>query len=288
MTYVNNYDNALGTIRHWSKENSKFKSFLKESVLREESEHQDIHSLLICVVQRPPRYCLLLKELLKNTPSSHKDRRPLMEALDAVEKAAEHINNQKMIAEGHADGLKVRSAFQHKFAFPIQVSPNILFDGELKVVKRGKMRFVVFANYFLAGEEKTNFLGRGKSKFEPLLWCPLESLALAAASETSLTATLIPHDPAAPSDAAAASPKSPHRGSNPATPSTSSSPETPRKENAIAPTVITTLQNFTITWENAESMRSWHNMVTDAQAALKKEEEAKNKPSGGFLSFFKW
>lgn len=288
VTYVNNYDNALVTIRNWSKENPKFKAFLKESVLREESENQDIHSLLITVVQRPPRYCLLLKEMIKNTPESHKDKKPLDAALEAVEKAAEHINTQKMIAEGHAQGLKVRSAFQNKFSFPVHVSPNIIFDGELKTVKHGKLRIVVFANYFLAGEEKKNILGRGKSKFDPLIWCPLESVALAPASETSLTATIIASESITPPAEASSSSPNGKTGSTPT--GSSSAPPSPQVAPKVpdAPTLITTLQTFTLTWENAETMRSWHNTITDAQTAIKKEKDAKSRSSGGIFSFFKW
>ena len=288
VTYVNNYDNALVTIRNHSKSNPKFKAFLKESVLREDSENQDIHSLLITVVQRPPRYCLLIKEMIKNTPESHKDKKPLMTALEAVEQAAEHINTQKMIAEGHAQGLKVRSAFQNKFAFPPHVSPKIIYDGEIKAVKKGKLRIVVFANYFLAGEEKTNMFGHGKSKFDPLVWCPLESIALAPAGETALVATIIPADalPAPAEATSSSSPQTPHKSSNPPPVASPSSPAPVRKDGL--PTIITTLDNFTLTWENTESMKAWHTLIVDAQTTIKKEIEAKNKPSGGFLSFFRW
>lgn len=295
VTYVNNYDNALVTIRTCSKENSRFKEFLKEAILREDSESQDIHSLLITVVQRPPRYCLLLKEMIKQTPNSHKDKKPLMEALAAVEKAADHINSQKMIAEGHAQGLKIKSAFQDKFAFPAFASPKILFDGDVKAVKRGKLKIVVFANYFLVGEEKTSLLGHRKSKYEPLVWCPLESVTLEPASDTSLVVNFAAGDVPAPEPASAATSASKSNSrhsvsSSEKSSSSSSSPQSSSDSKDLKehpPTLLVTVTSLTFTWENHEALQSWMAMVVEAQGVIRKEREAKNRPSGIF-SFFKW
>jgi len=308
VTYVNNYDNALSAIRVNTKENPKFKEFLKESVHREAGDAQDITSLLITVVQRPPRYCLLLKELLKHTPESHKDRRPLLEALGAVEKAAEYINTQKMIAEGHAQGLKIRSAFQDKFAFSASTGPQVLYDGEIKAQKRGKLRVVVFNNYFLVGEEKTSLLGRKKAKYEPLVWCPLDHVTLNPANDTSLTAaftnpaqdavggnkplpssnssaSLSPATPqASPSHSNASSPKH-----TPASPSSSSS-STPSSSSSPppSPTLILSVPNIVFTWENHETLQAWMAIVAEAQAKLKTARETRARGTSIFASLFKW
>ena len=50
------------------------------------------NSLLITPIQRPPRYKLLLTELLKLTPEDHPDREDLQKALLAVEKVRNRIN----------------------------------------------------------------------------------------------------------------------------------------------------------------------------------------------------
>ena len=50
-----------------------------------EKSNLDLNSYLITVVQRPPRYILLLRELIKVTPQSHPDYRCLQLALSAVE-----------------------------------------------------------------------------------------------------------------------------------------------------------------------------------------------------------
>lgn len=287
VTFINNYDNALVTIRTYSKENPKFKEFLKESIGREAGDQQDIHSLLITVVQRPPRYCLLLKELLKHTPDSHKDRRPLTEALDAVEKAAEYINTQKMIAEGHARSIKLRSQFQDKFNFHVSTGPKISFEGEIKAQKRGKLLVVLYDNYLLIGEEKTNWMGRGKSKYDPLVWCPLECISMTPGSDTTLTISVTP--PPSPDSVASSSSSSTLAApASPTVPAASSSGKSsPAPSSPSAPTLIINVNNFVFQWENHESLQAWMSLVLDHQTKLQKQKETRTRGTS-ILSFFKW
>jgi hypothetical protein len=298
VAYVNNYDNALITIRTHSKENPKFKEFLKESIAREAGDAQDIHSLLITVVQRPPRYCLLLKELLKNTPESHKDRRNVAAALEAVEKAAEYINAQKMIAEGHERSLKIKSMFQNKIAFVSTTGATIVYEGEIKAHKRGKLFVVVFDNYFLVGEEKTGLLGRKKSKFEPLVWIPLSQVKLTPASETSLTLNFGDTD-AAPSpksrtSSVAVAPAASSSGTSSATmASSSSSPSltvTASSSSASqpAPTFILTTTTLLFNWENHETLQAWMASVLEAQTKLSKPKEDGRSRGSSIFSWLKW
>lgn len=51
-------------------------------------------SYLITVIQRTPRYILLLKDLLKRTPEDHPDYQNLVEAVSVMEKLAAYINDQ--------------------------------------------------------------------------------------------------------------------------------------------------------------------------------------------------
>ena len=51
-----------------------------------------LQSLLICPVQRLPRYELLVRELLKCTPVAHIDRQDLCRAYRSLQQASAHIN----------------------------------------------------------------------------------------------------------------------------------------------------------------------------------------------------
>lgn len=311
VTYINNYDNALITIRNMSKEYPKFKEFLKENQQREAGEAQDIHSLLITVVQRPPRYCLLLKELLKNTPESHKDRRPVASALAAVEKAAEYINGQKMIAEGHERALLIRKMFQNKYSYVSTTGARIVYEGSIKTVKKTKVYVVVFDNYFLIGEEKTGFLGKKKSKYDPIIWIPLEHVKLAPASDTSLTVAFEnPNEEAKPSSSSSpASPAPAHRGSvGSGSPSSSSlKPEKAEKEKTHAktpsggsssasssssgepaPHLIHTVPNMVFVWENHEALQAWMAAVLEAQTKIKKPKDEGRARGSSIFSWLKW
>lgn len=266
--YVLDYDHANETLDHWCRTSAKFDAFLKETALREHTygASREIRSLLVMPVSRVPRYALILREFLRLT---HASQETLLQAQHELQNGLDDFNHQMQITRGQTHRRTIRSEFKPKFAFPTLLSPRILFDGELKAVKRGKMRFVVFENYLLIGEHKTDVLGRSKSKLETVVWCPLEWLELAPASETSWHSTIVPSGPTAPSEITTASSSAPQPGSR-STSSSSSSPTSPRGSNTDAPTVVTTLQSFTITWDDAEAMSLWLNMIADAQAALKR------------------
>lgn len=55
----------------------------------------DLTDLLITPVQRPPRYLLMLKELLKRTQESHPDYNNLTTAVQKMERTNQVINERK-------------------------------------------------------------------------------------------------------------------------------------------------------------------------------------------------
>ncbi|KAJ3171013.1 Rho guanine nucleotide exchange factor (GEF) 17 [Geranomyces variabilis] len=92
--FINNYNNAVDTLNRVS------------GVPGVEKRLQEIHrglgvrapnlsDLLISPVQRPPRYLLMLKELLKRTPESHPDFINLNSAVQKVERTVHVINERK-------------------------------------------------------------------------------------------------------------------------------------------------------------------------------------------------
>lgn len=67
-----------------------------------------LDTLLICPIQRLPRYRLLLESLLSLTPDDHVDRSALERALEAVKSGVEAVNAGKVrncffVVSGFAD-----------------------------------------------------------------------------------------------------------------------------------------------------------------------------------------
>mmetsp|Transcript_24383 Transcript_24383/g.43259 ORF Transcript_24383/g.43259 Transcript_24383/m.43259 type:complete len:495 (+) Transcript_24383:167-1651(+) len=98
--YLNGYDKAMDRIGDLRTKNRKFEKFLAKQRKgdikeRRKWKYMDIASYLIMPVQRIPRYELLLKEIIKNTPEGDAELPSLNKALNMVRDAAQH-NNQSM------------------------------------------------------------------------------------------------------------------------------------------------------------------------------------------------
>ncbi|TPX61245.1 hypothetical protein SpCBS45565_g07305 [Spizellomyces sp. 'palustris'] len=92
--FVNNYDQAVETLNRVS-ENPAFEKKLQDISKNMGTRAPDLTDLLITPVQRPPRYLLMLKELLKRTPSTHPDHNSLTTALQKMERTVQIINERK-------------------------------------------------------------------------------------------------------------------------------------------------------------------------------------------------
>jgi len=77
---------------------------------------QDVSSFLILPVQRLPRYKILLKELLKNTPSEHLDYPNLITAKDTVIECNQYVNDKKRDQDIHEElrQIELRQAILDK------------------------------------------------------------------------------------------------------------------------------------------------------------------------------
>ena len=130
--YVNNHQSALGIIDHLTAKNPDFKNFVE----RAQKDNQcnglllrdfliDPVSLLPALpyynirsaffdgekVQRIPRYELLLKELLKNTPEDHPDHTPLETALEQVRNVATVLNEKHREQKSRTRVLEIKKLF---------------------------------------------------------------------------------------------------------------------------------------------------------------------------------
>eukprot|EP00002_Diphylleia_rotans_P025719 TRINITY_DN5095_c0_g1_i1.p1 TRINITY_DN5095_c0_g1~~TRINITY_DN5095_c0_g1_i1.p1 ORF type:complete len:1116 (+),score=214.64 TRINITY_DN5095_c0_g1_i1:44-3391(+) len=92
--YCAAYDNILAAITKLRQSNSGFRKFLKSALQKEVCRGLDLSGFLIKPVQRICKYPLLLRELLKYTPSDHKDYQSIDEALQIVNKCAAGVNQK--------------------------------------------------------------------------------------------------------------------------------------------------------------------------------------------------
>ena len=96
--YIGAHATSQETLERLLKRNPEIPAFLQE--LRElAGKNLDLQNLLSWPIQRIPRYVLLLKELLKTIPTSQDSWKPIMSALDTIERVADSINRAKTQTE---------------------------------------------------------------------------------------------------------------------------------------------------------------------------------------------
>ncbi|GAC98618.1 hypothetical protein PHSY_006212 [Pseudozyma hubeiensis SY62] len=106
--YVKNFSSALQRIEHEQKTNEPFARFLKETDQKRAAKEKitsatgsvrhafgyglGFQAHLLTIVQRIPRYKLLVDDLLKSTPETHPDHVDLVRAGHMIEQVASYIN----------------------------------------------------------------------------------------------------------------------------------------------------------------------------------------------------
>lgn len=93
-------------------------------------------------IQRIPRYELLLKELLKQTPPTHPDVPLLTKAVEDVHQIAMTINDQKRLNENMTKMLQIQNVLGPKAPDLIQPHRRIVKEGSLQLVQRGGTELV--------------------------------------------------------------------------------------------------------------------------------------------------
>lgn len=64
-------------------------------------------------IQRIVRYILLLKEVIKYTPSTHPDYQMLQNAKENIKRVADHVNESKMAVENKRKILSIQDSIQN-------------------------------------------------------------------------------------------------------------------------------------------------------------------------------
>jgi len=97
--YVNNYNESMSTMQDQMINTPQFSETLQQCREHASVGGMEMSSYLIMPIQRIPRYVMLLTDLFKNTPESHKDYQPLKDALTKMENVAQYVNKKKREAE---------------------------------------------------------------------------------------------------------------------------------------------------------------------------------------------
>lgn len=160
--YVNNYDKMIETLNNERKKNKEFDHFLKKY----EVQATFIESYLILPIQRTPRYVLLLKDLLRNTPTDHPDFNELQKSFENMEEVLKYINEKKLDFENHYKTTKIFHSIigseenYDKIRKLGKPHRRLVFEGELyssiKDDKKQKYYVICFSDLLLFTKAKGN------------------------------------------------------------------------------------------------------------------------------------
>ncbi|CAF0879713.1 unnamed protein product [Brachionus calyciflorus] len=93
--FVNFYEKTKDAIQTNDKMKPRFHAFLKIAQSKPECGRQTLTELLIRPVQRLPSTLLLLDDILKETPKTHRDHELLSKAIASLKEVMTHINEDK-------------------------------------------------------------------------------------------------------------------------------------------------------------------------------------------------
>jgi hypothetical protein len=170
--YVNNYNESMSTMQDQMINNPAFSEAMQQSREHPSVAGMEMSSYLIMPIQRIPRYVMLLTDLFKNTPETHKDYTPLKDALTKMENVAQYVNKKKREAENllgvttvarHLVGLDSPAEFNQPHRR--YVRQGFLQEGDAGAlnVKSLKTRYLFLFNDIIVGtKEYTGVLSRSK------------------------------------------------------------------------------------------------------------------------------
>jgi hypothetical protein len=138
-----NYAIGMEVVSRLMKSKKEFKHVMDQCSKRPRCQRNTFESFMIMPIQRLPRYCLLVKDLLKTFGKDEKMHSKLEEALATLEGSAQYLN--EMIKEREA---REKLVFLEKF-----------FSTETYLLKRGRklVRSGTLVRYGKGGEQETVF-----------------------------------------------------------------------------------------------------------------------------------
>lgn len=146
-SYIKNYEETFGKLKQASKKRA-FKNIFKKGAERVAQDPLGYFDALgITIVQRPPRYILLLKQLKKNTPIVHPMYQDIETALLEIESTCGDINDYQR--QNEFKFIKASKSIDHKTLHAHGVkqlvipSRRLIREGKvgIKTVKSSRMSF---------------------------------------------------------------------------------------------------------------------------------------------------
>jgi len=160
--YVNNYDTAIDFLATLRKKNSKVRKHLKELEYTPVMSNLNLEAFLVVPVQRIPRYVLLLRDLSRNTPETHKDYVPIEGALSLIEDVATYINVHKAKSDAMRTLADTKARISN-LPFDIVAPDRELLREAVFVVNKEKRKLFVFNDLLIMASTDTR-LGKHKYK----------------------------------------------------------------------------------------------------------------------------
>ncbi|KAH3732142.1 rho guanine nucleotide exchange factor 17 [Pelomyxa schiedti] len=134
--FANNFNEMRSTIQTCKQYQPNFATFLEALEFQEKFQFNNLEGLMISLIQRIPRYILLIEEFTKNTPVTHPDH-PLLElALQQLREAAEYTNQQQRTPHTQTQLWNLENTIS---GLPIQLTspPSDIVGGENSVIPSG-------------------------------------------------------------------------------------------------------------------------------------------------------
>ncbi len=145
--YINGYDSAMTTLARLGRK-KKFRRFMDE-------KKENIMSYLILPIQRIPRYVLLLRELIRSTPSDDPTMAGLEQSLAKVTDIAAYVNEQKRQVESRATLFNLSSRIRGTGDFQLfkpdrqLILRETLYSWHHKLTCRRAHDFMLFTDILL-------------------------------------------------------------------------------------------------------------------------------------------
>lgn len=127
--------------------NKRFQSFLKK---RLESPHSvDLWTYIDVARSRIVKYPLLVKEILRHTPTTHTDQIPLKEAYDMLSKLLNNIDKSMGAAECQLAQSKINIKLDYDITKCIENATELITEGQLKDTRGMKFQCFLFNTGFV-------------------------------------------------------------------------------------------------------------------------------------------
>uniref|UniRef100_A0A7S1KQ27 DH domain-containing protein n=1 Tax=Percolomonas cosmopolitus TaxID=63605 RepID=A0A7S1KQ27_9EUKA len=135
--YIGSYQLSIVQLNAVLKKNGTLREFLRrvESELKNTKIRSSrLHSLLVTPIQRPPRYLLLIEQLLKVTDAESHSHNELQKALSLIREICDYLNRQNGVIENSMKMLELQEQLQINHL----IHPSRKFLGEARNVDKLK------------------------------------------------------------------------------------------------------------------------------------------------------